>query len=223
MPFSRIDVFAGPTRGRLLDRPAWEGAVRWRPPAGRGDVERLVATERPGTLALVDGLFQERLAVGHAEILAALRAGWIVWGLSSMGAIRAFEMRYLGVRGVGRVYRHFLDGADFRDDEVALLHEPEHPYRAFTEPLIHLRYALADLRDRGDLSPDAHDDVVRSLSDQWFGERTMDRFIDLVLAVVRPDRNGGVRHRLADFDRYRIKQADLVEFLELGEWRNPKD
>ncbi|WP_425300876.1 TfuA-like protein, partial [Nocardia wallacei] len=33
------------------------------------------------------------------EIREALEAGWSVWGLSSMGAIRAAEMRLLGMRG----------------------------------------------------------------------------------------------------------------------------
>ena len=99
-----------------------------RPPVRRLDVAKLTATERrPGTLVIVDGLFHDTLAVGHAEIREAMRRGWRVWGLSSMGAIRAREMAPLGMKGFGRVFERFEAEADFQDDEVALLHEPRPP------------------------------------------------------------------------------------------------
>ncbi len=69
------------------------------PPVKRGDVEKLISEREPGAMAIVDGLFQQCLSVGHAEIRSAVAAGWQVWGLSSMGAIRAYEMRNMGVRG----------------------------------------------------------------------------------------------------------------------------
>ena len=68
-----------------------------------------------------------------------------MWGLSSMGAIRAREMAHLGMRGYGSVYAPFATEGDFQDDEVALLHEPNAPYRPVSEPLVHLREAVAHL------------------------------------------------------------------------------
>src|SRR4051795_13634825 len=91
-------LFAGPSMPGSLRLP--EGATVL-PPVRRGDVPALLRDRRPGALAIADGLFHQSLAVGHVEIRDALDAGWQVWGLSSMGAIRACEMRYLGMRGCG--------------------------------------------------------------------------------------------------------------------------
>src|SRR2546426_6706244 len=139
-------MFAGPSfcgSNELLSEASQSAEIR--PPVQRHDVEKLVAEHPPGVVILVDGYFQQCLSVGHAEIRAAVSAGWSVWGLSSLGAIRAYEMRDLGVKGYGRVYQRFYEDGDFRDDEVALIHEPDPPYRSFSEPLIHIRFFLRQL------------------------------------------------------------------------------
>jgi hypothetical protein len=140
----RIFLFAGPTLARSPHARVLVRGVSVRSPVKRGDVERLVeaypaSRGRPGVIVLADGLFHDTLAVGHAELRAALRAGWRLWGLSSMGAIRAHEMAPLGMRGFGRVYERFQAEPDFQDDEVALLHGPAPEYRTLSEPLVHLR------------------------------------------------------------------------------------
>src|SRR5580765_2100861 len=93
---SRI-LFVGPTRIGLS--PDAERALEFfdvRPPIQRGDLLTLPHGDT-GTLVIVYGLFQDCLAVSHAEIRDASNQGWIVWGLSSMGAIRAYEMRTMGI------------------------------------------------------------------------------------------------------------------------------
>ena len=83
--------FSGPTRtglGAGID----QSVVEWRGPIVRGDLSKLVSERPSGNIAIVDGIFHSRPAVGHAEIMDAMRCGWQVWGLSSMGAIRAVEM-----------------------------------------------------------------------------------------------------------------------------------
>jgi len=209
-------LFAGPTLyGADLDFRT--RGVTLLPPAGRGDVERIVAGHRPGVLALADGVFHQRLAVGHAELRAALSAGWEVWGLCSMGAIRAYEMRHVGVRGYGRVYRRFLRHVDFRDDEVALLHEPEPPYRALTEPLVHTRSWLAALVRRRVLSVAEGRRVIERLASAWYGERSLGRVRELVLEHA-PGRAAAIEAALADFDRHRLKSRDLADFLRERPW-----
>jgi hypothetical protein len=46
----------------------------------------------------------DRAAVGHREIISALKAGVCVVGGSSMGALRASELDSYGMIGVGRIY-----------------------------------------------------------------------------------------------------------------------
>ena len=133
----RCLVYAGPTlhRARAMSPLQLDGLVVL-PPVARGDVDRAVrAAAAPGVLVVVDGVFHlSSLAVGHLELRDALAAGWTVWGLSSMGAIRAAELEGEGMRGFGRAFARYRDDPDFRDDEVALLHEPTPPYRELSEP-----------------------------------------------------------------------------------------
>src|SRR5262245_27105209 len=138
-------MYAGPTLRRALasaNKPRLD-ELTVVPPVERGDIARLVNNSPPGVLVIVDGYFHLRnLSVSHLEIRTALKLGWTVWGLSSMGAIRAAEMHHVGVHGFGDVFARYRDDDDFRDDEVALLHEPTPPYRELSEPLVNIRFGI---------------------------------------------------------------------------------
>jgi hypothetical protein len=213
-----VVIFVGPTlapsaRARNLARP-----FRLRPPVRRGDVGKLLAEgKKPGVLVIVDGVFHDTLAVGHAELRDALGAGWQVWGLSSMGAIRAREMSPLGMRGFGRVYELFAAEGDFQDDEVALLHEGTRPYRGVTEPLVHLRAAIDHLVARQVVGEGDARGVVADLKSRWYGERTRRGTIEALAPFAR----GGVaavREEFRDFDRFALKTLDFERFLEGRPW-----
>jgi hypothetical protein len=191
--------------------------VAWLPPVKRDDVKNLIAAEAPATMAIVDGYFDQALAVGHAEIRDAVELGWRVWGLSSMGAIRAYEMRNLGVQGFGKVYAHFDVEDDFRDDEVALLHARDLPYRPITEPLVHIRYGLQDLVERCLISDADRHAVLDQLMQVWYGERYLEQAVRLLAGMAG---NELAQQWRADFGRYRIKSYDLADFLALAPWRS---
>jgi hypothetical protein len=215
-------MFVGPTlgEGRRARILAKKHGVRLRPPVKRLDLStflRKVGRRRPGVVCIVDGVFHDRLAVGHVEIRDLLERGWRVWGLSSMGAIRAREMQSLGMRGFGRVYELFNASIDFQDDEVALLHEPTAPFRSSSEPLVHLRASLDHLIGANLVTTSVAAAVVQSLKSRWFGDRT----IAAMLADLQ--REGAalapIRNELRDFGRFRLKTIDLERFLELAPWR----
>jgi hypothetical protein len=191
--------------------------VRVLPPVRYGDVEELTTGREPGVVVIADGLFEQCLSVSHAEIRDALARGWPVWGLSSMGAIRAYEMRHMGVRGFGRVYQSFFEHEDFRDDEVALTHEPHPPFRPLTEPLVHLRRWLAELVDLNVLNKRQEREVCSELMSLWFGARTLAHARALVVGCV-PTRADAVDLSLADFDRFHVKCHDLIDFLRGRVW-----
>jgi hypothetical protein len=130
-----------------------------------------------------------------------------------MGAIRACELRDFGMRGFGEVYRRYVLAEDFTDDEVALLHESQPPFRTFSEPLIHMRVALRDLVTQGVLSPMSSQRIVDLLASLWFGDRTLERLRALVRQEVSPSQFPTVRQWLLDFRRYRIKSHDLENFM----------
>jgi hypothetical protein len=214
---TELVMFVGPTLAASARIRALAKPYKLRRPVRRHDVDALVAAQKkarkkPGVLVIVDGVFHDTLAVGHAEIRDALSAGWRVWGLSSMGAIRAREMSHLGMRGFGHVYERFCGADDFQDDEVALLHEPTSPYRAASEPLIHLRAAIDHLVARGTVSAEDAHTVITDLKARWYGERTIARAKHALKRCPRVE-PAVVDRELRDFDRFRWKTLDLVRFL----------
>lgn len=206
-------LFAGPSLTPTAIIAARAHGIKVLPPVIRGDVARLVENQTPALLIIADGFFHQAMSVGHAELRHALERGWRVFGLSSLGAIRAHELRSHGMRGYGKVYQMFSRFADFQDDEVALVHGPEPPYRAGSEPLVHLRVALSAFVHDGILEHSRAREIVRSLKTLWYGDRTLELFGELARrAVARKDRNY-VSDAVRSFDRFRIKQRDLVSFL----------
>lgn len=222
MPKPEPILFAGPTLYRADGIPLpMPPGIRLLPPARRGDIARLRETEPVGTIILVDGQCHQNPEAGHIEIREALQAGWKVWGLSCIGAIRACEMRGLGMRGYGQMFDRFTQGevdANFSDDEVAFLHEPAPPYRLHSEPLAHLRHALRFLTDSGHLSPAGQDAILQHLESLWFPERTLHLFGELLQTErITPESIADLR---SGFDRFRVTTHDLERFLESGLWRN---
>lgn len=212
-------LFAGPSTYGLEPGVCPAADVQLLPPVRRGDVQRQVdAAEQPGVMLICDGAFQNVPAVSHSELCAALDAGWQVWGVSSIGAIRAHEMRDQGMRGFGEVFAMFSRFDDFTDDELCLLHFPEAPWFPVSEALVNVRHAL-DRRSR-ELGIDAAaaGRLVDELRALWFGDRTPERIRRLLI-----DAAGCNEHQadglLSWLSAHRLKTLDLQQLLVRRPWR----
>ena len=183
------------------------------PPARQGDVWRALGL-RPRAIALIDGVFEAQPSVWHREILDALDAGVPVVGGASMGALRAAELRTLGMTGVGRIFRWYRDGTVIDDAEVALLHaDAEHGYRALTVPLVNVRWSAQRC-----LPPRAAKQMIEASSRLFYQERTKGAVLDLVPARFRG------RFRLIDLkaEAERLRSAGVqvgIVFELQGEMR----
>ena len=208
--------FVGPTAAGCPNLQSALSDFTILPPVKRGDISNCARSQHPGIIVIVDGMFHSCPSVGHAELRDAMKNGWTIWGLSSLGAIRACEMKEFGMKGFGQVYERYLQDDDFQDDEVALLHGPLPPYPAFTEPLIHLRAALTELEKQAILTAKASAQIVLHLKSLWYGKRTLSAFVKLALNETPSPRTEAI---LADFERFRLKNQDLRNFLELRPWR----
>ncbi|MGI9550584.1 MAG: TfuA-like protein, partial [Aurantibacter sp.] len=142
---SQTIIYAGPSLTAQTIQLINTSGFRLLPPIKRTDLTELVNEKFSGNIIIADGIFQQVLAVGHKEIIKTIEAGSCVYGVSSLGAIRAYELRHYGMKGFGKVYSRFLESEDFQDDEVALLHESGPPYRYISEPLVHFRECIDHL------------------------------------------------------------------------------
>lgn len=163
-----IPVFAGPSLP-VAFRP--EGPFDWRPPAMAGDLLALV-DRPPARLCLIDGLFDSCPAPWHKEILLLMARGTLVFGASSMGALRAAELHTFGMIGVGTIFRIYRDGLLHGDDEVALMHATDRlDWAPLTVPMIELRATLVAACRASLIGVDLARRLRDRLRDVWFGER----------------------------------------------------
>ena len=212
----RCFIFVGPT-GFGVNETLVEG-LNVRPPIKRGDISELISvTTAPGTIIVVDGTFHVHPSVGHNELLTAINQGWVVWGLSSMGAIRATEMESYGMRGYGKVFDCFKNES-FDDDEVTLLHENTYPYTNFTEPMIHIREFLNHAVDGALISIEVANSILKEMKETWYGYRTINKLKLLLQKYSTKNSIEKFEHLLNYFHPYRLKTVDYVSFLTAKLW-----
>lgn len=209
-------LFAGPSLSPKAQALIASTDIQLNPPVKRGDFQALVDQGFLGNLIIVDGYFKQLLAIGHYEIRQTLENGCTVYGLSSMGAIRAYEMESLGMIGFGKVFDWFKKEEDFQDDEVSLLHGVAPDYTPFSEPLVHFRTCVADLISKAKLDKAAGNWIIRQLKSHYFGERTMDMFLALIQKKSKIDSDFIAQN----FSKYQIKQLDVIDFLQQKIWEN---
>lgn len=222
-PKKTIHIFAGPS---LFGTPfagdepdTLDGTVVWLPPARRGDIEALIKQHQtPGIIGLADGTFHSYPSVAHVELRQAMQKGWLVYGLCSMGALRACEMRHMGMRPFGRVAQMFCNDTDLADDEVALVHATEAPFLPFSEPMVHIREYLSQMLAKGLLEPSQHTEIVSHMRERWYADRTFALLRDEIRRVGRQDAQEALIAHLANFAPYRLKQQDLIHFVRAKPW-----
>jgi hypothetical protein len=212
-------LFAGPSSYGLSAAALGAPQVDWLPPVRRGDIERLLAHQaEPGVIVIADGVFQCEPAVSHAEIVRALDAGWQVWGVASLGAIRAFELREAGMRGYGWVHALFQRIPDLADDELCLLHAPQEPWFPLSEPLVNLRYALEMQGAALGIDGAAAARLLAAARELWFGERS-----EAALRGLMRDVAGLGEPRCAALwswlSSHRVKTLDLAALMRRRPWR----
>jgi hypothetical protein len=61
----------------------------------------MAAFETGQVVAIVDGEFGQNLSVACRKIIDAIGRGVRLYGAANMGALRAAELRHLGMRGFG--------------------------------------------------------------------------------------------------------------------------
>lgn len=217
-PMREVTLFAGPSTFGLPSSRALRAGIRWKSPVRRGDIDRLVEhSKRPGVVIVCDGVFHGEPAVSHAELCRAIDEGWEVWGVSSIGAIRAFELRAEGMRGHGHVHAMFERFEDFTDDELCLLYFPEKPYFPVSEALVNLRFAFDRHGPALGIGDDAKREVIAELGGLWFGDRTEERMRSIMVAHARIEASVADR-LLTTLRSERVKTLDLEDLLRRRPW-----
>ena len=149
------------------------------PPVSRGDVKQVVKSGAK-IIGIIDGVFYNKAAVSHREILDALKLGVVVVGGSSMGALRAYELDVFGMIGVGKIYDCYKRGAIEADDEVALAFNPV-TYEPVSVPLVNIRQALTTLIITKMLSVEQRDKLLKIAQNLFYPDRRFETIFKYAL------------------------------------------
>ena len=206
-PFRPI-IFVGPSIPLDIAKRALPHAD-YRPPIKRGDLDDIPSG---AVVGIIDGVFAQALAISPGEIRETIDSGVAIYGAASMGALRALtEVRK--VIGVGRIFEMYSTGTIERDDEVALLFDPE-TYSSLTEPLVNVRYAVERLVRSATLSRDAGNALIEACLALHFTERTYGNIIKNSKLAHNIDAEDIIR-LLRKFDLKRDDAQFLLETVAL--------
>lgn len=188
----RIVAFAGPSRPSFDERIH---AIDWRPPAARGDLDDLDVSE-DDVVALIDGVMITGHSPSPTECFRLLSRGTRLVGSSSIGALRAVELRNLGMAGYGWVYQNVLARSIVADDELVADLDPR-SFAARVVFLANVRFGLEKAERSMAVTPPAARAIIEELQGMHFSERsrtavlaTMDRAglsPETAEYVLRPD------------------------------------
>ena len=183
--------------------------VIYKRPIQRGDLGQAMK-ERPDIIAIIDGVFHQNSAVGHKEILNAIKSGVKVYGASSMGALRASELDTLGMVGVGYVYTQYATGEVDSDDDVAVMLDSE-TLEAISVPLINMKYVFTNAVGEGIITDDEKDKLMKISKKTYYPQRNYAKTLS------ESDLDNDKKTKLIDFIRTSpdIKKEDAKELLQL--------
>lgn len=164
----RVVVFTGNSISHEEARKVFQ--ANYQPPVRRFQLEKFVQ-EGYKVIGIIDGIFFDRAAVGHREILSALDSGVKVVGGASMGALRASELDTHGMIGVGKVYEWYRDGIIESDDEVAVSTNPD-TFEPISVPLVNIRETLKAALASGLVSEKEHNDLLELAINTYYPDRS---------------------------------------------------
>ena len=186
-----------------------EVEVIYKRPIQRGDLGQAIK-EHPDIIAIIDGVFHQSSAVGHKEILNAMKSGVKVYGASSMGALRASELDTLGMTGVGYVYTQYATGEVDSDDDVAVMLDGE-TLEALSVPLINMKYVFTNAVDESIITEDEKDELLKITKKTFYPKRNYSQTLS------ESDLDDDKKAELIDFIRTSpdIKKEDAKDLLKI--------
>jgi hypothetical protein len=123
---------------------------------------------------IIDGRFDQELAVWHKEVLWALAHGIRVYGAASMGALRAAELAAFGMVGVGPIFEDYRQGVLEDDDEVAVAHEgSEGGFRPLSEAMVDIRATLLRAEAEGVIGAPTRERLISAGKALFYPQRSL--------------------------------------------------
>src|SRR5262249_53248219 len=189
-------------------------AAIFRPPAQQGDLLASVNQDGANVVGLIDGTFHQNLSVWHNEVCYLLNRGVVVFGASSMGALRAAETDCFGMIGVGQIYHWYKDALITGDDEVALLHGDEASgYLSLSLPLVNIRASIGLAVSRNQMSNAEAAQLIEIARAIYYPDRRVETILQRCREAGLPASQVGTARRVLTEEYVDLKKTDARDML----------
>lgn len=156
----------------------------------RGDLINAVNNHKHlKRIVIIDGVFEQCPSITHKEIMWAIDKEVYVVGVSSLGALRAVELRDYGMIGSGEIYDSYLTGNIDGDDEVAVCFIRNKNKLYKTIPLVNLRKTIKNTFDDS-----FSEGIINTLKNIHYRDRTWE---EIKLSI--------------DFDSYTMIRENYID------------
>jgi TfuA protein len=203
-------IFIGPTLS--IDKAKEILDADYRPPAKKGDLLKLIPTAVK-FVGLIDGYFLQDYPPTPIEVYNLLRKkDVLVFGSSSLGALRAVELKRFGMMGIGKIFNLFLKGIIDSDDEVAVTFTGYREYQS--DALIDIRYNLFLAQKKQIIDKNTKRNILRIAKKTYFPYRTYDDILEKSKKVFSLQKK-----QIEDFGEYvskhkvSLKEKDAIRLL----------
>jgi len=203
-------IFIGPTLS--IDKAKEILDADYRPPAKKGDLLKLIPTAVK-FVGLIDGYFLQDYPPTPIEVYNLLRKkDVLVFGSSSLGALRAVELKRFGMMGIGKIFNLFLKGVIDSDDEVAVTFTGYREYQS--DALIDIRYNLFLAQKKQIIDKNTKRNILRIAKKTYFPYRTYDDILEKSKKVFSLQKK-----QIEDFGEYvskhkvSLKEKDAIRLL----------
>jgi hypothetical protein len=203
-------IFIGPTLS--IDKAKEILDADYRPPAKKGDLLKLIPTAVK-FVGLIDGYFLQDYPPTPIEVYNLLRKkDVLVFGSSSLGALRAVELKRFGMIGIGKIFNLFLKGVIDSDDEVAVTFTGYREYQS--DALIDIRYNLFLAQKKQIIDKNTKRNILRIAKKTYFPYRTYDDILEKSKKVFSLQKK-----QIEDFGEYiskhkvSLKEKDAIRLL----------
>lgn len=175
----KIIVFSGPTISHQEIHEILPEAL-CHAPIKCGDILKVLRLS-PKIIVIIDGNFGHVGSAWHKEIMLALSHKITVFGVASMGALRAAELDDFGMKGHGEIYHFYKIGQINGDDEVAIIHaDNDKNYQITTLALVNIRCTLNKAMIEGKASQQIVNNIIGRIKNLPYFERTFARVADII-------------------------------------------
>lgn len=213
---SKTVLYAGPS---LYGIEEWlvEGLIV-KGPCKQSDLFEDLSDSEVKDIIVADGLYKTIPAPWHKEFLLTLEAGKNLYGVSSLGALRASELDCFGMKGYGKVYEYFK--GEIRDDsDVALLHMGEDErWKPTTVAFVEIYFWLKRLEDVGLIDRDTRNILTEKERSCYFEQRTWGKVKRDMEKLIGPEATRRCINSFKSQKRYDLES--LLRMYRLGEMGN---